>query len=81
MRPPNAPVEMHPDALMLFDPAFGTERPYPSHAGQWRDYHGKKAWLYNPWTGNKRHPLDIGTDPFGVLLVRFADLAVGEGSS
>lgn len=55
--------------LMKFDPAFGTERPYPSHAQQWREYHGRMAWLFNPWTGAKRHPSDIGTDVTGLLVV------------
>ena len=57
-----------PDQLMKFDPAFGTEKPYPSHAQQWRDYHGRTAWLFNPWTGCKRHPADVGSDPFGQLV-------------
>jgi len=48
------------DALMRFDPAFGTERPYPSHAAQWRKWHGHMAWLFNP--------ADIGSDPFGYLI-------------
>ena len=56
-------------ALMRFDPAFGTERPYPSHAAQWRKRHGQMAWLVNPWTGGRRHPADIGSDPFGHLIV------------
>lgn len=56
-------------ALMKFDPALGTERPYPSNAYQWRDYHGQMAWLYNPWTGKHRHPLDIGSDVMGVAIV------------
>ena len=54
--------------LMKFDPAFGTERPYPSHAQQYRDWHGKVAWLFNPWTGEKRHPADIGSDVTGLLI-------------
>ena len=41
-------------SLMKFDPATGEENPYPSHAEQWRDYHGKAAWLFNPWTGQRR---------------------------
>lgn len=56
------------DALMRFDPAFGAERPYPSHAAQWREWHGDMAWLFNPWTGGRRHPADIGSDPFGYLI-------------
>ena len=56
------------DTLMRFDPAWGTEKPYPSHALQYRGYHGRIAWLYNPWTGEKRDPRDIGTDPYGILI-------------
>lgn len=40
--------------LMKFDPATGAEKPYPSHAEQWRKYHGAAAWLFNPWTGTRR---------------------------
>ena len=57
------------DEIMKFDPSTLDEKPYPSHAGQYRDYHGPSAWLYNPWSGEKRHPLDIGTDVFGVGIV------------
>lgn len=57
------------DSLMLYDPAFGTERPYPSHAAQWRKRNGPTAWLFNPWTGYKRHPGDIGSDVFGHLIL------------
>lgn len=55
--------------LMRFDPASGREKPYPSHAEQWRKYHGKSAFLYNPWTGKKRDARDVGSDPFGLLIV------------
>ena len=57
------------NTLMKIDPAFGTERPYPSHAAQWRDWHGRQAWLFNPWSGQRRHPSDIGSDQFGLLIV------------
>jgi len=55
--------------LMKFDPASGIERPYPSEAKQYRDYHGQVAWLYNPYSGYKRDVRDIGTDTFGVAIV------------
>lgn len=57
------------NSLMKLDPAFGTEVPYPSHADQYRKWHGGVAWLYNPWTGEKRHPLDIGSDVTGLLII------------
>ena len=31
------------NTLMKFDPATGEERPYPSHAAQWRSWHGIKT--------------------------------------
>ena len=30
------------NALMKFDPATGEQRPYPSHAAQWRKWHGSR---------------------------------------
>lgn len=58
------------EALMKFDPATGEERPYPSHAQQWRDHHGRStAWLFNPWTGDRRDARNVGSDPFGFLIV------------
>ena len=55
--------------LMKYDPADGSERPYPSHANQWRKYHGEVAWLFNPWTGSRRGAMTIGTDVFGHAIV------------
>lgn len=55
-------------ALMKFAPDDCGARPYPSHAQQFRDYHGPTAWLFNPWTGKMRDPRDIGTDPHGLLI-------------
>ena len=55
--------------LMKYDPADGNERPYPSHAEQWRRYHGKVAWIFNPWTGARRNAMDIGSDTFGNAIV------------
>lgn len=61
----------HPrqEALMKFDPCFGTEKPYPSHAAQSRTFYGACAWLYNPWTGALRAPQDVATDLFGYLIL------------
>lgn len=56
------------DTLMKFDPASGRD-PYPTHAGQWRKYYPKRAWLWNPWTGNRRAASDVCTDVFGLLIV------------
>ena len=59
--------------LMKFDPATGDPKPYPSHAAQWREWHGSAAWLYDPWTPGEaarpRLPSDIGSDPFGLAIV------------
>lgn len=50
-------------SLMTFDPATGEPKPYPSHADQWREWHGKAtAWLFNPWTGTRRDGLGHGPD-------------------
>ncbi len=54
--------------LMKYDPATGEEKPYPSEASQYRKYHGAIAWLYNPYTGGKRDPRDIGSDVLGHLV-------------
>lgn len=55
-------------ALMKFDPATGLPQPYPSHAAQYREWHGLVAWLFNPWTGERRDPRDIGSDVQGFLI-------------
>lgn len=57
------------DAMMKFDPATGEERPYPSHATQWRNWHGTVAWLFDPWTGKRRNAYDVGSDVHGLLIV------------
>ena len=55
--------------LMKFDPATGEPRPYPSHAEQWRKWHGHGcAWLFNPWTGERRDARDVGSDTAGRLI-------------
>lgn len=68
------------DELMLYSPDNGRPYPYPSHAAQWRRYHGKVAWLFNPWTRAPRHPIDIGSDPFGHAIVAEAARRAGEPS-
>lgn len=60
---------MPQNELMLFCPATGQKRPYPSHAEQWRAFNGKVAWLFNPWTGGTRDARDVGTDVFGHAIV------------
>lgn len=60
---------MQQQALMKFDPATGETKPYPSHAEQWREWHGYgTAWLFNPWTGGRRTAGDVGTDVLGRLI-------------
>lgn len=51
--------------LMKFDPVTGDERPYPSEPNQYRAFHGEIAWLYNPYSGERRDPRDIGSDVLG----------------
>lgn len=55
--------------LMMFDPATKEAKPYPSQADQWREWHGRTAWIYDPWTGVMRAPEDIGSDTFGHLII------------
>lgn len=62
-------MSIQQQTLMHYDPATGRDHPYPSHAQQWREFHGKAAWLFNPWTGGMRSALDIGGDTFGHLIV------------
>ena len=64
---------MTQDTLMKYDPATGNTEPYPSHAEQYRIYHGRVAWLYNPWLGNQRDPRDIGSDCFGYLISDYCE--------
>lgn len=67
------------DALMKFDPATGEERPYPSHANQWRNWHGTTAWLFDPWTGKRRNAYDVGSDVHGLLIAPAGTLGMDMG--
>ena len=67
------------DALMKFDPATGEERPYPSHATQWRNWHGTAAWLFDPWTGKRRNAYDVGSDAHGLLIAPAGTLGMDMG--
>jgi len=58
---------------MLYDPAFGTVNPVPSNAAAFRTYHGKIAWVYNPWSGKQRHPCDISRDINGEFIEPFKE--------
>lgn len=53
---------------MRYDPVTAMNHPYPSHAAQYREFHGKVAWLYNPWTKARRDARDIGSDVTGLLI-------------
>lgn len=53
---------------MRYDPVTRKEFPYPSHAKQYRKWHGRTAWLFNPWTGDNRDARDIGSDIEGLLI-------------
>lgn len=54
--------------LMKYDPVDSSPKPYPSTPEDYRTYHGKVAWLYNPYTGRQRDARDIGSDVFGHLI-------------
>ena len=65
------------EQLMKYSPDTGEECPYPSNAKQWREYHGRVAWLHNPWTGKQRDLLDIGSDVYGELIVPDTEVSPG----
>lgn len=65
---PTTVVRVAQQEVMLCDPVSGSEKPFPSQAAQYREWHGKIAWLYNPWTGEKRIHADVATDPFGYSI-------------
>jgi len=56
-------------ALMRFSPVDGTPQPYPSNADDFRTYQPRLAWLYDPWTGEKRTAADIFSDVQGQSIV------------
>lgn len=61
---------MQQETIMKYDPATCRDMPYPSHAAQWRLWCGATlAWLYNPWTGERRDARDVGSDPQGLLII------------
>ena len=57
------------DSIMQFDPVTREEKPFPSHAMQYRQYHGNFTWNYNPWTGSLRFQTDIVNDPCGLNII------------
>lgn len=59
---------MSQESLMMFDPATGEPHPFPSHAAQYRRHCGLIAWLFNPWSGDRRDARDVGSDTFGYLI-------------
>lgn len=60
---------LYPNTEMKFDPSTGESNPYPKYAAKWRIFHGKVAWLFNPWTGVRRSAKDIGSDVYGELII------------
>jgi ATP-dependent protease HslVU (ClpYQ) peptidase subunit len=54
---------------MIFDPATGLGIIGINIADEYRKWHGNKAWLYNPWTGEPRDPRDIASNVFGQLII------------
>jgi len=53
---------------MKFDPETGLKIPSTTPE-LYRENHTGVAWLYNPYTGDKRDSRDIGSDVFGLLMV------------
>lgn len=54
---------------MAFDPATGAQDCTPDTPTAYRKHHGEVAWLFNPWTGQRRDARDVGSDTFGQALV------------
>lgn len=54
-------------SILKFDPATGWECE-PITAAAYRIKDGKIAWLFNPYTGNRRDPRDVGSDVYGHLI-------------
>ncbi len=55
--------------LMLYDPQTGDRYPFPAYAKMYREHHGQVAFLFNPWIGVRRLAGDVGSDPFGHLIL------------
>ena len=62
-------LDLEQEKVMEYDPATGEKGCEPNLPDKYRKFHGKLAWLYNPWTGDKRDPRDIGSDVQGFLIV------------
>lgn len=60
---------------MRFDPATGALNPHPSDPEEWRAYHGRVAWLFNPWLGVRRCAEDIGSDVYGHAIVAHSSIS------
>lgn len=62
---------------MLYCPMMGTREPVPDTATAWREEHGH-AWVFNPWTGRRRTPIEIEQDPQGRVLIPPGETPTGE---
>jgi len=60
--------EKNPMIYMKFDPETGIKIPNTTPE-LYRENHTGVAWLFNPWSGDKRDSRDIGSDVFGHLMV------------
>jgi len=56
------------ESYMKFDPETGIKIPNTTPE-LYRETHTGVAWLFNPWSGDKRDSRDIGSDVFGLLMV------------
>lgn len=63
------PIGAYGFSLMKFDPATGEKDPIPNEAKHYRNFHGDVAWIYNPYSGEKRDPRDIGSDVLGFGII------------
>ena len=58
------------EQAILFDPTYGGlyHPPFPRTAAQFRSMYPMGTWLFNPWTGSRRHSDDVLSDPVGMLI-------------
>jgi hypothetical protein len=53
---------------MRYDPSTGVEKPSIRTINMYRLNHKTRAWFFNPWTGVKRDPEEVGLDPYGYTV-------------
>lgn len=60
---------MNQSTPMIFMPHTGLQYPISNRkACEFRKSFTRTIFKYDPWTGEKRNPADIESDPFGLLI-------------